>query len=101
MRAVIATMGARFSHNLVRHLSDGRRLMRILVLGATGYVGSRLVPALLAAGHDVVAASSSPPDPDRFAWGGEVAWRQCDVTDRRAVERASATPTASATSCTA
>ena len=57
--------------------------MRILVLGATGYVGSRLVPALLAAGHEVVAASSSPPDPDRFAWGGEVAWRQCDVTDRR------------------
>ena len=46
--------------------------MRILVLGATGYVGSRLVPALVEAGHDVVAASSSPPDPDRFAWGGEV-----------------------------
>jgi uncharacterized protein YbjT (DUF2867 family) len=62
--------------------------MRILVLGATGYVGSRLVPALVAAGHDVVAASSSPPDPDRFAWGGDVAWRQCDVTDRRAVKRA-------------
>jgi uncharacterized protein YbjT (DUF2867 family) len=62
--------------------------MRILVLGATGYVGSRLVPALLAAGHDVVAASSSPADPDRFAWGHEVAWRQCDVTDRRAVELA-------------
>ena len=25
--------------------------MRIVVLGATGYVGSRLVPQLLAAGH--------------------------------------------------
>src|SRR6476659_8631036 len=62
--------------------------MRVLVLGATGYVGSRLVPALVAAGHDVVAASSSPPDPDRFAWGRDVAWRQCDVTDRRAVKRA-------------
>ena len=33
--------------------------MRILVLGATGYVGSRVVPALLEAGHEVVAASSS------------------------------------------
>ncbi|PUA80033.1 NAD(P)H-binding protein [Nocardioides currus] len=54
--------------------------MRILVLGATGYVGSRLVPALLADGHTVVAASSSPPDPARFEWGGIVEWAQCDVT---------------------
>ncbi len=62
--------------------------MRILVLGATGYVGSRLVPALLDAGHEVVAASSSPADPRRFAWGDAVGWRQCDVTDEAAVERA-------------
>ena len=62
--------------------------MRIVVLGATGYVGSRLVPALLSAGHDVVAASSSPVDPDRFAWGHQVTWRQCDVTDDEAVDRA-------------
>lgn len=54
--------------------------MRILLLGATGYVGSRLVPALLAEGHSVVAASSSVPDPARFAWGAEVDWVQCDVT---------------------
>ncbi len=62
--------------------------MRIVVLGATGYVGSRLVPALLSAGHEVVAASSSPADPDRFAWGHQVTWRQCDVADNDAVERA-------------
>ena len=100
MRAVVATMGARFSHNLVRHLERG--LMRIVVLGATGYVGSRLVPALLEAGHDVVAASSSPADPERFAWGDQVTWRQCDV-DRRRGRRADrcATPRASATWCTA
>ncbi len=61
--------------------------MRIVVLGATGYVGSRLVPVLLDAGHEVVASSSSPADPTRFAWGARVTWRQCDVTDRRAVER--------------
>ena len=40
--------------------------MRVLVLGATGYVGSRLVPHLLEHGHEVVAASSSAPDPERF-----------------------------------
>ncbi len=62
--------------------------MRVLVLGATGYVGSRLVPALLATGHEVVASSSSPPDPERFAWGHQVTWRQCDVADAAAVERA-------------
>ncbi len=62
--------------------------MRILVLGATGYVGSRLVPELLAAGHDVVAASSSPPRPDRFAWGHRVEWRRCDVTDPAQVREA-------------
>ncbi len=54
--------------------------MRILVLGATGYVGSRLIPALLEEGHVVVAASSSEPSPARFAWGAAVDWVQCDVT---------------------
>ena len=64
--------------------AHGRRLLpqpaqapgggvRILVLGATGYVGSRLVPHLLDLGHDVVAASSSVPDPDRFGWDARVA----------------------------
>ena len=49
--------------------------MRVLVLGATGYIGSRLVPHLLEHGHDVVAASSSPPRPDRFGWDDRVARR--------------------------
>ncbi len=59
--------------------------MRVLVLGATGYVGSRLVPHLLERGHEVVAASSSRPDPRRFGWDERVEAIRCDVTDASAV----------------
>ncbi len=62
--------------------------MRVLVLGATGYVGSRLVPHLLERGHDVVAASSSVPDPDRFGWDERVLAIRCDVTDAEVVAEA-------------
>ena len=55
--------------------------MRILVAGATGYIGSRLVPVLLRRGHEVVAGSSRGAQPDRFAWGAEVEWVQLDATD--------------------
>ena len=64
------------------------RSMRVLVLGATGYIGSRLVPHLLEHGHDVVAASSSPPRPDRFGWDDRVRAIRCDVTDPAAVAEA-------------
>jgi len=46
--------------------------MRVLVTGATGYIGGRLVPRLLARGHDVRVLAR---DPDRVAarpWAGEV-----------------------------
>ncbi|MGD9961618.1 NAD(P)H-binding protein [Nocardioides sp.] len=59
--------------------------MRILVAGATGYIGSRLVPELLSRGHAVVAASSSVPRPERFSWGTEVENVVMDATDPAAV----------------
>lgn len=55
--------------------------MRILVAGATGYVGSRLVPDLVRRGHQVVAAASSPPQPERFGWGPEVEAVQMEAAD--------------------
>lgn len=42
--------------------------MRILVTGATGYVGSRLVTALIADGHRVVTATRKPRRLKRFGW---------------------------------
>ena len=63
-------------------------MSKVLVLGATGYVGSRLVPHLLEHGHEVVAASSSRPDPGRFGWDERVRAIRCDVTDRTAVTAA-------------
>jgi len=55
--------------------------VRILVAGATGYVGSRLVPELLRRGHQVVAASSSEPQPERFSWGDRADSVRMDATD--------------------
>lgn len=55
--------------------------MRVLVTGATGYIGSRLVPTLIAAGHDVVAAMRDPGKKSSFAWGERVDTARFDLDD--------------------
>ena len=46
--------------------------MRILLTGATGYIGSRLVTELLDAGHDVVVTSRNPARLGDYGWFDDV-----------------------------
>src|SRR3712207_3539864 len=61
-----------------------------LVTGATGYVGGRLVPELLAAGHRVRVMSRSPERLRDHPWSGDVEVVRADAGDAAAVERACA-----------
>jgi uncharacterized protein YbjT (DUF2867 family) len=65
--------------------------MRVLVTGAGGYVGGRLVPALLERGHEVVASfSAGPPAGGRAArwWLDDVSFVTMDVRDPAQVRAA-------------
>lgn len=56
-------------------------MSRILVTGATGAVGHRLVPALLHDGHEVRCLSRRPESLVRFAWADDVETVGGDVGD--------------------
>jgi uncharacterized protein YbjT (DUF2867 family) len=62
--------------------------MRILVAGATGYVGSRLVTELLSEGHDVVATSRKIERLADFGWSDEVVAVALDAHDPGSVRAA-------------
>jgi len=62
--------------------------MRCVVFGATGYLGARLVPELLSAGHDVRVLARQPAKLDDVPWRDRVDVVEGDVTDGESVQQA-------------
>jgi len=65
--------------------------VRVLVTGASGYVGSRLVAALLANGHQVVATARVPSRLSAFDWAPGVPTAALEVHDAQSCATAFAT----------
>lgn len=62
--------------------------MDVGVIGATGYVGGRLAPALLAAGHRVRCLARTPSRLDGVPWRADVEVAAADVLDRASLSQA-------------
>ncbi|MFJ8789053.1 SDR family oxidoreductase [Streptomyces sp. NPDC102462] len=69
-------------------MSDDDRPLRSLVTGATGYLGGRLVPELLAAGYSVRCLARSPGRLRDHPWAGRAEIVRGDVTDEGSVRAA-------------
>src|SRR5436190_15569597 len=61
--------------------------MRVFVAGASGTVGSRLLPQLRARGHEVTGSTRSPDRAEELRTAGAEAV-VCDVFDAEALKRA-------------
>jgi len=62
--------------------------LHCLVTGASGYIGGRLVPELLGAGHAVRCMARDPGKLSGRPWSGEAQVAVADATDSSAVQRA-------------
>ncbi len=64
--------------------------MKVLVAGSTGYVGSRLVAALLNEGHEVSAGLRNVEKAETFDWSADVRAVRFDVTAKETLRAATA-----------
>lgn len=62
--------------------------MRIAIIGSTGYIGGRLVPEMLSAGHEVRCLARDPNRLDGFDWRSDVVVMAADVLDLDSLRRA-------------
>ena len=62
--------------------------MRVLVVGATGYIGRRLVTELVARGHDVRCLARNPKKLSAETWNDRVEVVAGDVLDRASLDAA-------------
>ena len=67
---------------------DDGTMPRVLVLGATGYIGGRLVPRLLAGGYRVRVLTRSGARVASLPWPDEVEVVEGDASDRDAMDLA-------------
>ncbi|KTR85551.1 SDR family oxidoreductase [Leucobacter chromiiresistens] len=67
---------------------DDGTMPRVLVLGATGYLGGRLMPRLLNAGYRVRTLSRSEERIRAYPWSDETEIEVGDASDREAMTRA-------------
>ncbi|WP_078519063.1 SDR family oxidoreductase [Streptomyces sp. Tu6071] len=71
-----------------RNVTPREAAVRCLVTGASGYIGGRLVPELLEAGHSVRALARTPEKLRDYPWADRVEVVKGDVTDPESLRAA-------------